>query len=300
MDKKEIKLIFDYEGVKTELIVCRNEKIKDVCEKFAKQRNIDFNSVLFHAEGRIVQKTNYDQSIIEFFPNLNKDMIAFLVSPNYIPDDKKNIPDPKDKIENKSKDENQNIDDIKNDNSKNNNPNIPDIEINNIPNTERKLKIEDKKEDKSVIVTFHVKEDISEFKLAFSTKINDIIETFTNKKGLDPNSLDFYYNEEKLDKLKTLEEIVNKNDKDKGKIDIIVKEKNIINSEKNNFQPNEPNNESCFKKNKKIILISIIAGVSLVILLVIILSVILIKKKKKVVEEQIEIIDEKNVTMINV
>ena len=160
------------------------------------------------------------------------------------------------------------------------------VKVTQPPESERGLM---KGNNRIINIVFHFKLDPQEYEFPLDAKIHDIIETFSNKNGLNSGSLNFIYKNQKLDSLKTLEEIVSINDKDKKKMEIKVEEKKIINSEKNN---NQINDETCFKKNRKKIFITIIASLILVILLMIILLVKFNKKKKTDKKELTEIFDE--------
>ena len=90
--------------------------------------------------------------------------------------------------------------------------------------------------------------------------------------------MNLVYRNQEIDTAKTFGEIIDKNDKNKGIIEINVEEKNIIDEK----GVNKINDESCFKNNKKrIILISLIISIILVIILILILVLVLKKKKKR-------------------
>ena len=128
-----------------------------------------------------------------------------------------------------------------------------------------------------VTVVFEYKSKSNEIQCSPESKMVEIAKIFSEQNRLNLNRLNFFYKSQKLDLSKTFEEIADENDKMAKKIEIKVKE------------TENKNNESGFKKNKKLLLISLISGIILVFALIIV--VLLIKKKKEKNENEIIYLD---------
>ena len=78
-----------------------------------------------------------------------------------------------------------------------------------------------------VQVIFHFNNESIEIQCNLNTRLNVTIENFAKTKELQINDLNFYYQEEQLNTNKTFKEIANIADKNQGKIEVIVEQKNI-------------------------------------------------------------------------
>ena len=122
----------------------------------------------------------------------------------------------------------------------------------------------------------------------------DVTNNLANQIGSNVNDLDFYYGNTKLNFGKTFDQLINKVDLKKGKMEIKVEEKKEKKIKEDNTNDNiQKEKESfCYKNKKIIIIISLIIIIILIIFIILLFTLILKKKDDEKEEEYIIQIDE--------
>ena len=145
------------------------------------------------------------------------------------------------------------------------------------------------------IIVFSYRSEFIEIKCSIKSKMVDVTNNLANQIGSNVNDLDFYYGNTKLNFGKTFDQLINKVDLKKGKMEIKVEEKKenkkIMEDNTNNNIQNEKES-FCYKNKKIIIIISLIIIIILIIFIILLFTVILKKKEDEKEEEFIIQIDE--------
>ena len=80
MTNSGIRVHFKYESYPNiTLKFNSNKKINEVCRQFAKEKNINFNTVFFILNGTKLENGDFDQPLYNFVPGINKDSLHILV-----------------------------------------------------------------------------------------------------------------------------------------------------------------------------------------------------------------------------
>ena len=80
MNGKEIEVVLEYESTITETIKCKsNEKIKEIFLAFCSNNRIALENVYFLINGKMVEKSEYSRSVIEFCSIFNANKLNILV-----------------------------------------------------------------------------------------------------------------------------------------------------------------------------------------------------------------------------
>ena len=126
------------------------------------------------------------------------------------------------------------------------------------------------------IIVFSYRSEFIEIKCSIKSKMGDVTNNLANQIGSNVNDLDFYYGNTKLNFGKTFDQLINKVDLKKGKMEIKVEEKkeNKKIKENNNTNNNIQNEKEsfCYKNKKIIIIISIIIIIILIIFIILLFT----------------------------
>ena len=246
MGNQQIQITFEYKGVsKGPYIHDLNDKMKEPCLKYTQEINKNLESIFFLFGG---DKLDLDKPISKFNKE-NKTEIKVLVqdiptimlndkeagihNDNLIDNDKHSNIQIRNIINNNPSHNNQNVD-FQNNNNQHNINNINQNNNNTNDNTENPLST-DTVRILNIDVNFKYKSISFDKVCSPNEKLIDVSKAFCKKNGLNFNSLNFFYKNQKIDITKTFEEIADKNNKRKIKIKVEEISKN----------------ESCFKKKRK-------------------------------------------------
>ena len=231
MSNREITVKFTYEAEDKGSLKCKpEEKIKDVCQKFASENGIDFNNVNILFKGTALVESNSNKTLDQLISNIDQDVLKVMITKM---------------------------------------PTMTEINLPLEINSMERL-------DKEINVYFIFGSNRFKFESNLQKNMRETARTFANNNEKGVDSFKFFYgNQELLDLSKTFGEIANERDKNEGKIEINVVEKNNIEEKDGN-----DNQISFFQKHKLKLLIGLIIALVIIVALIVVLVVLLTKKKK--------------------
>ena len=298
-EKITVKFIDKFQNTST--IICKpEEKLYEICQKFASENGIDFKNFHFSLKEYILGDEDRDKTIAHFISEVGGGG-GISIKISKITKIDKGVPDTVDHTSNHNGDSIPNGVNIDDENpplanpvasnpieskvvetNKNNvnagddkqNSVNPNVNINVNPIDKQNPPVEPSSErgpiqDKEITVVFsRSKSCHQELKSSLKNKLSDISQNFADFNKCNVKTLDFFHRGQKLNLAKTIEEIVNEAEINAGKIELNVEE------------------NTCFKRHKIKFLIGFIAAIVLIVVLIVVLVVVLKKEKKKKNEKE--------------